>query len=265
MKNFFPQALELTGTHLYDKVSLAFLEKWARLEDIQRAQDKTIRNFYASPGSRSNRRINEGLQLVRSAVPLTKDNAIIKSSTITVRVLVGQLLSLNESVSEYDQALAEIFDQHPDKDIFSSFPGVGDVLKPRLLAAFGTNRHRLEKAENIQEYSAIAPVTKRSGKTSIVHRRLACSKFLLQTFHEFARCSRKKSIWAQAFYDTLRDKAKGHHTAIRSLSFKWIRIIHRCWRDRVCYDEIMYLKSLQRNQSLLLKYIAKENGEVLSL
>ena len=173
-------------------------------------------------------------------------------------MLVRQLLSLNASISEYDQALAEMFDQHPDKDIFSSFSGAGDVLKPRLLAAFGTDRHRFEKAENIQEYSGIAPVTKRSGKTSIVHRRQACSKFLLQTFHEFASCSRKKSIWAKAFYDMQRDKGKGHHTAIRSLAFKWIRIIHRCWRDRVCYDEIMYLKSLQRNHSPLLKYIANE-------
>lgn len=256
LKTFFPQALELTGTHLYDKVSLAFLERWERLEDIHRAQDKTIRKFYTSLGSRRTRLMNERLQLIRSATPLTKDEAIIKSSIITVRMLVRQLVCLQESIGEYDMALAEMFKQHPDKDIFSSFPGVGDVLKSRLAAAFGTDRDRFEKAENIQEYSGIAPVTKRSGKTTIVHRRLACSKFLLQTFHEFARCSLKKSLWAKAFYEMQRGKGKGHHTAIRSLAFKWIRIIHRCWRDRVCYDEVIYLKSLQRNQSPLLKYIA---------
>jgi transposase len=256
LKTFFPQALELTGARLYDKVSLAFLGKWERLEDIQRAQDKTIRKFYTSLGSRSTRLINERLQHIRSATPLTKDKAIITSSIITVRMLVHQLVCLQESIGEYDLALAEMFEQHPDKDIFSSFPGVGDVLKSRLIAAFGTDRDRFDKAENIQEYSGIAPVTKRSGKTSIVHRRLACSKFLLQTFHEFARCSLKKSVWAKAFYEMQRDKGKGHHAAIRSLAFKWIRIIYRCWRDRVCYDEVIYLKSLQRNQSPLLKYIA---------
>ena len=256
LKTFFPQALELTGTRLYDKVSLAFLERWERLEDIQRAQDKTIRKFYTSLGSRPIRLLEERLQLIRSATPLTKDEAIIKSAIITVRMLVHQLVSLQESISEYDMALAEMFEQHPDKDIFSSFPGVGDVLKPRLAAAFGTDRDRFKKAENVQEYCGIAPVTKRSGKTTIVHRRQACSKFLLQTFHEFARCSLKKSVWAKAFYEMQRDKGKGHHTAIRSLAFKWIRIIHRCWRDRVCYDEVIYLKSLQRNQSPLLKYIA---------
>ena len=178
------------------------------------------------------------------------------SSIITVKMLVRQLISLNESISEYEQALCEMFDQHPDKVIFSSFPGAGDVLKPRLVAAFGTDRSRFEKAENIQEYSGIAPVTKRSGKTSVVHRRWSCPSFLLQTFHEFASHSRKKSIWAKAYYDMQRDKGKGHHTAIRSLAFKWIRIIHRCWRDRVCYDEITYLKSLQKNQSPLLKFMA---------
>ena len=256
LKTFFPQALELTGTRLYDKVSLAFLERWERLEDLQCAQDKTIRKFYNSLGSRRIRLINERLQLIRSATPLTKDKAIITSSIITVKMLVHQLHCLQESISEYDLALAEVFEQHPDKDIFNSFPGAGDVLKSRLIAAFGTDRNRFKKAANVQEYSGIAPVTKRSGKTSIVHRRLACSKFLLQTFHEFARCSLKKSVWAKAFYEMQRDKGKGHHTAIRSLAYKWIRIIHRCWRDRVCYDEVVYLKSLQRNQSPLLKYIA---------
>jgi len=216
-------------------VSLAFLGKWERLEDIQRAQDKTIRKFYTSLGSRPTQLMKERLQHIRSATPLTKDKEIIKSSIITVRMLVHQLVCLQESIGEYDLALAEMFEQHPDKDIFSSFPGVGDVLKSRLIAAFGTDRDRFNKAENIQEYSGIAPVTKRSGKTSIVHRRLACSKFLLQTFHEFARCSLKKSVWAKAFYEMQRDKGKGHHTAIRSLAYKWIRIIHRCWRDRVCY------------------------------
>ena len=77
LKTFFPQALELKGTRLYDKVSLAFLGKWERLEDIQRAQDKTIRKFYTSLGSRPIRLMEERLQLIRSATPLTKDEAII--------------------------------------------------------------------------------------------------------------------------------------------------------------------------------------------
>ncbi len=255
LKGYFPQALKLTGPNLYDKMSLEFLEKWPRLENIQRAQDKTIRTFYISHHSRSTKRIDERLQLVRSAVPLTTDKAILMDSTITVSMLVQQLKSLNLSISEYDQALAEMFDQHPDKDIFNSLPGAGDVLKPRLAGALGTDHAKFEKASNIQEYSGIAPVTIRSGKSIVVHRRRACPTFLLQTFHEYASHSRNKSIWARAFYDMQRERGKRHHAAVRSLAFKWIRIIYRCWRDHVAYDEIKYIKSLQKNQSPLLQFI----------
>ena len=47
------------------------------------------------------------------------------------------------------------------------------------------------------------------------------------------------------------DEKKGHHAAVRSLAFKWIRIIFRCWQDRKPYDEEIYLQSLRRRGSPL--------------
>jgi hypothetical protein len=35
------------------------------------------------------------------------------------------------------------------------------------------------------------------------------------------------------------------------LAYKWIRILYRCWKDGVPYDEQVYLKSLQRHRSPL--------------
>jgi len=31
---------------------------------------------------------------------------------------------------------------------------------------------------------------------------------------------------------------------VRSLAFKWIRIVFRCWKDAVAYDETLYLATL---------------------
>jgi hypothetical protein len=42
-----------------------------------------------------------------------------------------------------------------------------------------------------------------------------------------------------------------HHPAVRSLAYKWIRIIFRCWKDGKPYDEQIYQKSLRRRSSLL--------------
>ena len=99
----------------------------------------------------------------------------------------------------------------------------------------------------MQRYSGIAPVKESSGKSQWVHCRFACRKFLRQTFHEFASHSIGHPEWAKAYYEHLRsDEKKDHQAAVRSLAFKWIRIIFRCWQDRKPYDEETYLQSLGR-------------------
>ena len=90
----------------------------------------------------------------------------------------------------------------------------------------------------------------KSERTSI---RWACSKFLRQTFHEFAHHSLPRCDWAKAFYESQRAKNKRHHTAIRALAFKWIRILYRCWKTNTPYDESVYLTALQRRNSPHLK------------
>jgi hypothetical protein len=104
----------------------------------------------------------------------------------------------------------------------------------------------------MQCYSGIAPVTEASsGNSQWVHVRFACPKFLRQTFHEFAGSSIQQSDWARAYYEHQRqEKNQSHHAAVRSLAFKWVRIIYRCWKDGKPYDEEIYMQSLRRRGSL---------------
>jgi len=126
-----------------------------------------------------------------------------------------------------------------------------EALGPRLVAAFGSDRNRYESAAEVQKFSGVAPLTEKSGKTEWVHWRMACPKFVRQTFHEFAAASCQKSLWARAYYAQQRKRGAEHHAAVRSLAYKWIRVLYRCWKDRVPYDEQVYLKSLQRHHSSL--------------
>lgn len=48
-------------------------------------------------------------------------------------------------------------------------------------------------------------------------------------------------------------KAK-ENRIIRSLAFKWIRIMFRCWKTNTPYDEPKYLEALKRRGSPLLKF-----------
>jgi hypothetical protein len=171
--------------------------------------------------------IDERITQISNAVPLTSDVAIIEPLSLSVQTYAEQMRLLIRAVQDFDRRIAELFAQHADHDLFDSFPGAGQVCAPRLAAAFGTDRSRWESAVEMQSHSGIAPVTERSGKSLWIHHRLACPKFMKQTFHEFADQSIRFSKWARAYYDLLRDRGKDHHAALRALAYKWIRILFR--------------------------------------
>jgi len=134
---------------------------------------------------------------------------------------------------------------------FNHLPGVGAAVVPRLLAVSGTDRIRYESALDLQQYTGIAPVTERSGNRRFVHWRQWAPSFLRQTFHEFAQHSVHQSTWARAHCEGQQERGKRHHAAVRTLTFKWQRILFRCSKNRVPYSEQHYLDALQRRNSPL--------------
>jgi transposase len=256
LKQYFPQALQWTGDALHSRLSCDFLLKWSTLSAVQKASPQTLRKFFYGHHYRNEAGLKERLAQIRQARPLTTDAAFQAGYALTVTLLARQLRELKHSLAEFDRELARLMAQHPDAAIFTSFPGAGQALAPRLVAAFGSDRRRLDSSAAMQNLSGIAPVTKRSGRSTVVQRRYACPKFLRQTFHEFAVHSLQKSLWAKAYYQHHRARGQGHHAAVRALAFKWIRILFRCWQDRAPYNESRYLEALQQRGAPLLKYLA---------
>ena len=193
---------------------------------------------------------------LRSVQAETDD--VVEPNLMVVATLVAQLRQLIAAVARFDHRIAELCDKVADYQIFRSLPGAASTLAPRLLAAFGEQRDRFDGAPALQKYVGIAPVTERSGQKHWVHWRLSCPKFIRQTFVEWAGETVPRSFWARAFYDHQRQKGASRNAALRALAFKWIRILYRCWVDRVPYDESKYLSALQRRRSPLLQFIAAE-------
>ena len=71
---------------------------------------------------------------------------------------------------------------------------------------------------------------------------------------EWAGQSVRYSFWAKAYYEQQLSKGKPHNTIIRSLAFKWIRIVFKCWQTNTPYDESKYLKALKKQGSPLLNF-----------
>jgi transposase len=252
LKQYFPQALLLCGEDLWRPLATRFLLKWPSLQAVQKAKPATLKAFYYLNGSRSAKLLDQRLALVQKAVPVTDQTALIESFVLRVQLIARQLQLVQQTIASYDQQIAQAYADHPDQPIFASLPGAGPILGPRLLASMGSQRERFPSNSNLQCYSGVAPVTKKSGGSCYIHRRYLCPKFHKQSFHEYAKESVLWCRWAAAYYLQQRIKGSSHHTAVRALAFKWQRVIWKCWQDRTPYRDELYEAALRRSGSDLV-------------
>jgi transposase len=256
LKAYFPQVLQLKSGNSVTPLMLAVLRRWPDPRKLQRADRRVLHKVIKQHSRRNEERRNELIEQLRGSQLLSRDRALLEPAAILVKTWARQIELLHESIAELEQAIETEMNQHPDAALFTALPGAGKALAPRLLVAFGSDRDRFANAEEVATLAGIAPVTKQSGKSRHVHRRFACSKFLRQTFHEFADHARKWCPWSRAYYLMQRDRGMKHHAALRKLAYRWIRILFRVWKDRRPYDADAYLATIRRKNPRIIPFLA---------
>jgi transposase len=113
---------------------------------------------------------------------------------ILAELLLPQVLHRTET----RPSLARLFSQHPDAFIFDSLPGAGELLAPGLLAKFGDHRDRFPTPASVQALAGTCPVTKQSGKRTVVIFRRGCDREFRRISQQFAKASVRQSGWALA-------------------------------------------------------------------
>lgn len=253
LKNYYPQALDCfkeKDTYIF----CDFLMKWPSLTAVKRARKPTLIHFFESHNARYREVNDRRIQALKQATCLTQDAGVIEPNQLLVELLVPQLRCLLDAIERMDTEIKQRYRKLSDRKLFDSLPGAGPVMAPRLLVAFGANRDRFQSANELQKYAGVAPVIEQSGNYSWTHWRYSCPKFLRQTFIEWAGESIRYSFWAKAYYEQQKRKGKPHQTIIRSLAFKWIRIVFACWKTRTLYDESKYLQALKKRGAPLLQF-----------
>ena len=111
----------------------------------------------------------------------------------------------------------------------------------QILAEVGDVRERFPSDDVLAMEGGIVPVTKRSGKLKSVGFRWACNKRLRRALTTWADNTRRASPWAQGIYARAVARGADHPHAVRILARAWLRVLWRCWQDRVPYDPARHL------------------------
>ena len=260
LKEYFPQALELVSNNLKSRLAHDLILKWPSFQALQKAKPSQIKTFYYGHNVRSPELIQKVLQIAKSPHALTADAAIVESGSRLSQAYARSIQTLNAEINKYDQRIEQVFQAHPEAKLYTDLPGAGPVMAPRLCAFFGTDRSRYETARNVNSFTGVAPVTKKSGKSRVVYFRVACPKFDRQTFHEFARLSLPECQWARNYVEYYTKKGKKFHTIIRALAYKWVRILFKCWQSRTPYNETVYMETLKKRGSIFATLHLEDNS-----
>lgn len=253
LKTYFPQALELAGD-LDTAMACDFLERWPSLSRLQRSREQTVRKFYQQHRCRSEKRIEERLDVMRNAVALTDDLAVVECGEIRTLSIVPLIRAQLQAIAMVDRELSVRYAQHAECELVDSFPGVGPVFGPRLIGILGSDRSRFDSAVELQRFTGIAPITSRSGGrdgTVSVHRRLKRSKFVQQTIIEWAGSAVRQCPWAAAFYQHQLERGKRRYVILRALGYKLLRVLFHCWKNSIPYNESRHQETLRKRRSPL--------------
>lgn len=235
LDSFWPGAAAIFAD-IDSPIALAFLRRYPTPASAARLGEKRLAAFLAQQSYCGRRRPAELLARLRTAAIGQAGDAEAEIKGELVQALAAVLVSVVERLAKLTARLQHLVADLPDGRVMMSLPRAGRVCAAQMLAEIGDVRERFPTEAQLAAEAGMAPVTRASGKSRAVGFRWACNKRLRGAVACFADNSRHASPWAAAIYAAARARGCDHPHAIRILGRAWIRVLWRCWHDRIPYD-----------------------------
>ena len=167
---------------------------------------------------------------------VTVQAGTLEAATGHIATLIPRLRLLNRQITEAHRRLDELTaqlagpapekgdenapgqaGQQHDATILASLPGVGRIVLATLLAEAWDALQRRDYYA-LRALCGVAPVTKSSGKSRIVIRRLACHPRLANAIYHWARVAIQHDQRSRLKYRALRERGHSHGRALRGVA-----------------------------------------------
>jgi transposase len=247
LEAFWPGALIFSEVD--SPISLAFLRRCPAPVDAKGLGPRRMESFLARHRYSGRRRAEELLGRMRSAPAGLAGELETEARRAVVLGLVAALEPVVAEISELTSQIRGALEAHPDAAIFRPlFRDPKTAICPAtLIAELGDRRERYPTDATMAADAGMSPVALESGKLRVATFRRACDKRLRDAVATLADSTRHWHPWAKGVYRKARARGQDHPHAIRTLGRAWLRVLWRCWRDRVPYDPARH-GNLQRLQ-----------------
>ena len=249
LRRYYPQFLDLDQ----DIAAPWVLDLWQRAPTPHKAgklRRATVERILKAHRIRR-RTATEILETLRvpalSIAPGATEAAVAHIEALSERVrLVDRQLkgcerrigAMLDDLGRSDDALGQPTGQpseQRDVAILDSLPGVGQIVLASLLAhAWQPLKDR--DYQKIRTLAGSAPVTRRSGKSKVVHMRYACKRELREAVFHWARTAVQTDDRFKTYCQELRNRGHTHARALRSVADRLLRLACAMLRNQTFYD-----------------------------
>ena len=177
------------------------------------------------------------LRTVFTATYLRQPPVVEYATGIQLSALLRQFGAACAAADELAEAAIAHFEHHPDAKIITSFPGLGMLAGARMLAEIGDDRARFAEAHGLKAFAGSAPITRASGKKTVVLHRHIKNRRLATVGPIWALASLRSSPGARRQFDARRAAGDWNHQAQRHLFNKFLGQLHHCLRTGQLYNE----------------------------
>jgi transposase len=246
---YYPAALEVFY-HLDAQISLTFIQAYPTPQAAAELSWEAFRAFARRQRYSRPRQLPARYAKLQGAYPQAAPEtvAVYCEETLLLVSLLEQTVQAQKTVQKQ---LRECFAAHPEREIFASLPGAGEILAPGLLAKFGDDRQRFPTPASVQALAGTCPVTKQSGQKKTVHFRKACDRQFRHLAQQWAINSLRTSVWANAYYQQVRPRCRSANHAYRCLANRWLAIAWKLWQSGETYDEAYHLRQRAQRSRLI--------------
>lgn len=184
--------------------------------------------------------------------PLSVAPGTAEAAVAHLEVVFSQLTVVDQQLArayrEMDRLMAVIPDPAPakeeeepgtpvqrDVDILRSLPGIGRMVLATLLAEASDLVARRDY-QALRCLSGVAPVTRRSGKSFFVSRRLAVHHRLREAVYHWSRVAIQHDAVSRSKYTALRARGQRHARALRSVADRLLGVACAMLENRTLFD-----------------------------
>lgn len=237
---YYPASLQVFRD-LDTKIALAFIETFPSPKMAQELSWPAFVEFACQQGYPQRKLLPAAY--ARLQTPQPEPTAATLQAYQGEAVLLARLArELVEAKKQALRELQQLYEQHPDREIYDSLPQAGPLISAGLLVKFGEDRLRFPNAALVQALAGTCPITRQSGRSRRVSFRRACDNEFRYLTQAWARLSIKASPWAADYFQRIRPHCSSDSHAYRCLANRWLNIVWKLWQDRVCYNESYHLR-----------------------